>query len=39
MTDTNEPLGQEWITLQNNHAHYERGAILISGLRVLLFFR
>ena len=34
-----EPSGLEYTTLQNNHAHYERGAVLILGLRMLYLFR
>ena len=32
----NEPLGQEWMTLQNNHEHYERGALALK-LATLVF--
>ena len=38
MNDANQPLGQEWVTLQNNHEHYERGAVLL-GLLVLYLSR
>ena len=29
-----EPLGQEWMTLQNNHEHYERGALALKLVTV-----
>ena len=38
MTDANEPLWQEWITLQNNHEHYERGALALKGVTVVFAF-
>ena len=33
-----EPLGQEWMTLQNNHEHYERGALALKLVSVVLAF-
>ncbi|MDP2788270.1 MAG: hypothetical protein Q8O79_09390 [Pseudomonadota bacterium] len=32
----NAALGQEWIALQNNHEQYEKGALLIKLLAVVL---
>ncbi len=34
----NELLGQEWMTLQNNHEHYERGALALKVMTVVLAF-
>ena len=34
----NELLGQEWMTLQNNHEHYERGALALKVVTVVLAF-
>lgn len=34
----NEPLGLEWTTLQNNHAHYERGALAWKVATVIFGF-
>lgn len=34
----NELLGQEWMTLQNNHEHYERGALALKAVTVVLAF-
>ena len=36
--NTHEPLGQEWIALQNNHAHYERGALALKVVTVVFAF-
>ncbi len=33
-----EPLGQEWTTLQNNHEHYERGALALKVVTVVFAF-
>ena len=33
-----EPLGQEWMTLQNNHEHYERGALALKVVTVVFAF-
>lgn len=38
MTDANEPLGQEWMTLQNNHEDYERGALALKVVTVVFAF-
>ncbi len=38
MTNANEPLGQEWMTLQNNHEHYERGALQLKLVTVVFAF-
>jgi hypothetical protein len=38
MNDVNQPLGQEWITLQNNHEHYERGALALKVTTVVFAF-
>jgi hypothetical protein len=36
--NTHEPLGQEWTTLQNNHEHYERGALALKVVTVVFAF-
>jgi hypothetical protein len=38
MNDVNEPLGQEWIALQNNHEYYERGALALKVVTVVFAF-
>lgn len=38
MNDANQPLGQEWVTLQNNHEHYERGALALKVVTVVFAF-
>jgi hypothetical protein len=34
----NESLGLEWTTLQNNHEHYERGALMLKLVTVVFAF-
>lgn len=34
----NEPLGQEWMTLQNNHEQYERGALALKLVTLVFAF-
>ncbi|MEO8856086.1 MAG: hypothetical protein ABI343_03770, partial [Burkholderiaceae bacterium] len=36
--DNKVTLGQEWVTLHNNHERYEGGVLLIKLLAVVLFF-
>jgi hypothetical protein len=38
MNDVNEPLGQEWIAMQNNPEHYERGALALKVTTVVFAF-
>lgn len=33
-----EPLGLEWTTLQNNHEHYEHGALALKVVTVVFAF-
>ncbi len=38
MNNVNEPLAQEWTTLQNNQEHYERGALALKVATVVFAF-
>ncbi|MEC5388283.1 hypothetical protein VVD49_21300 [Uliginosibacterium sp. H3] len=37
MSDTHTALTHEWVTLQNNHEQYERSALLIKLMAILVF--